>query len=198
MKHSVLSVFQTKKATMRKHIALLFAFSLLSSLFAFQSDELLVDDEEFGLEGSHPRSREPSHPRSPPTPAPTTTARRRFSDPDSDSKIQFFLDHAFGGSGFSHAGNFTARLKIWSHGGQTLTKLRFSRNKFTETEKEAFEKLLRDDDFYRIRLPSNVLSPPGRDFTISSVKSRCLAREGLDEHFVIHMVIPYSLSSFFC
>ncbi|XVF56384.1 hypothetical protein PTKIN_Ptkin06aG0116100 [Pterospermum kingtungense] len=151
----------------------------------FQSDELLVDDEEFGLEGApQPPSPEPIPTRAPPL---TTQTRKRHSDLDSDSKIQFALDHAFGDSDFSHAGTFSARLKTWSHGGQTLTKLRFSRNDFTDEEKEKFKTVLESDDFYRIRLPSNVLSPPGRDFIISSVKARCLPREGLDEHFVIHM-----------
>ncbi|KAK4845183.1 hypothetical protein QYF36_002035 [Acer negundo] len=56
-------------------------------------------------------------------------------------------------------------------GSQTLTKLRFSRNDFSEVEKENFEKLLQSDDFYRIRVPSNALSPPGRDYIISSVKA---------------------------
>ncbi|KAJ9169251.1 hypothetical protein P3X46_017461 [Hevea brasiliensis] len=164
-------------------------FLLTSSFHAFQSDELLVDDGEFGLEGAppqpHQRSSDPAYIRSSPTP--TTTTRRKFSDSDSDSKIQFSLEHAFGDSDFVPAGTFSARLKTWSHGGQTLTKLRFSRNAFTQAEKENFEKLLIGDEFYRIRLPSNVLSPPGRDYVVSSVKARCLPREGLDEHFVIHM-----------
>lgn len=103
------------------------------------------------------------------------------------------LEHAFGDSDFSTAGTFTARLKTWNHGGQTLTKLRFSRNDFTDVEKEQFKELVKEDDFYRIRLPSNVLSPPGRDYAISSVKARCLPREGLDEHFVIHMVFNLNL-----
>ncbi|KAE8714663.1 putative ATP binding protein [Hibiscus syriacus] len=164
-------------------VPFLLTFSLLSfSSCGFQSDELLVDDEEFGLEGS-PRHRSPETvlTRSPPV------TRKRHSDLDSDSKIQFSLDHAFGDSDFSPAGTFSARLKTWSHGGQSLTKLRFSRNSFTDEDKEKFKNLLKSDDFYRIRLPSNVLSPPGRDFVISSVKARCLPREGLDEHFVIHM-----------
>ncbi|PHU17835.1 hypothetical protein BC332_13530 [Capsicum chinense] len=70
---------------------------------------------------------------------------------------------------------------------QTLTKLRFSRNAFTETEKEGFKKLLKGDDFYRIRVPSNVLNLSGREYVVSSVKARCLPRDGLEEHFVIHM-----------
>ncbi|KDP26890.1 hypothetical protein JCGZ_18048 [Jatropha curcas] len=175
-------------------LAFLFTVCLLTSSFrAFQSDELLVDDEEFGIEGasSRPqqRSSDPANTRSSPTPATTTptSTRRKFSDPDSDSKIQFTLEHAFGDSDFVPAGTFSARLKTWGHGGQTLTKLRFSRDSFTQVEKEKFEKLLLGDEFYRIRLPSNVLSPPGRDYVVSSVKARCLPREGLDEHFVIHM-----------
>lgn len=34
-----------------------------------------------------------------------------------------------------------------------------------------WQRLLQEDDFYRIRLPSNVLNPPGRDYIISSVKA---------------------------
>ncbi|CAL5406855.1 unnamed protein product [Camellia sinensis] len=171
---------------------------LSSSSLAFQSDELLLDDEEFGLEGarSPPDLQLTTPTRSiPPPPAtvtpsqPTSPARTKSSDPD--SKVQFPLEHAFGDSDFSPAGTFTARLKTWSHGGQTLTKLRFSREAFTEIEKEKFKKLLEGDNFYRIRVPSNVLSPPGRDYIISSVKAmgilRCLPQDRLDEHFVIHM-----------
>ncbi|KAL5539408.1 hypothetical protein UlMin_045103, partial [Ulmus minor] len=53
----------------------------------------------------------------------------------------------------------------------TLPKLRFSRNDFTAEEKEQFKLLLEGDDFYRIRLPSNVLNPLEKDFVISSVKA---------------------------
>ncbi|XP_044483706.1 ER membrane protein complex subunit 10-like [Mangifera indica] len=162
---------------------------LFLSSSAFESDELLVDDEEFGIEGgAQPVQPQVAKPQEPAATRFTTTAtRKRFSDSDSDSKIQFSLEHALGDSDFAPAGTFSARLKTSSHGGQTLTKLRFSRNQFSEVEKEKFEKLLQDDDFYRIRLPSNALSPPGRDYIISSVKARCLPREGLDELFVIHM-----------
>ncbi|GFP90065.1 er membrane protein complex subunit 10 [Phtheirospermum japonicum] len=166
---------------------LLCLFLLLSTAsFAFQSDELLLDDEEFGLEGG--RSPDPATIT---RPAPSTqTFRKRSLDSgsDPDSKIQFSLEHAFGDSDFMPAGTFSARLKTSSHGGQTLTKLRFSRNTFSETEKEDFKRLVEGDDFYRVRIPSNVLSPPGREYIISSVKARCLSpRDALDEHFVIHM-----------
>ncbi|XP_010553848.1 PREDICTED: ER membrane protein complex subunit 10-like [Tarenaya hassleriana] len=176
-------------ATMAKPtILFFFGCFLFSTSIAFQSDELLLDDDEFGLEGAKPRSAEPLHTTSP-TPPPTQapTIRRRFSDSDSDSKIQFTLEHAFGDSDFSPAGTFSARLKTWSHGGQTLTKLRFSRNGLSDEDKDKFNNLLKGDDFYRIRLPSNVLSAPGREYVIASVKARCLARDGLDEHIVIHM-----------
>ncbi|XAR65797.1 hypothetical protein NMG60_11011745 [Bertholletia excelsa] len=168
-------------------ILLLLCFSLLvSTPSAFQSDELLVDDEEFGLEGA--RSSPDVDLNTISRSAFPHSTRRRSSDPDSsDSKVQFVLEHAFGDSQFFPAGTFTARLKTSSHGGQTLTKLRFSREVFTEVDKEKFQKLLEHDDFYRIRVPSNVLSPPGRDYIISSVKARCLPRDRLDEHFVIHM-----------
>ncbi|XP_031249357.1 ER membrane protein complex subunit 10 [Pistacia vera] len=174
---------------MKKLSLFAFFFTLLFlSSSAFDSDELLLDDEEFGIEGRA----QPAQPQVKPhelatTRSTTTTTRKRLSDSDSDSKIQFSLEHAFGDSDFTPAGTFSARLKTASHGGQKLTKLRISRNQFLGVEKEKFEKLLQDDDFYRIRLPSNPLSPPGRDYIISSVKARCLPQEGLDEHFVIHM-----------
>lgn len=176
---------------MRTPLSVILTISLLlSPSLSFQSDELLLDDDEFeGLPKNHPSDL--PRPTTPPPPTPTatttTTTRRRSADSDVDSKLQFTLEHAFGDSQFSHAGTFSARLKTWSHGGQTLTKLRFSRNTLTDSEQEQFKALLQTDDFYKIRLPSNVLSPPGRNYTVSAVKARCLAREALDEHFVIHM-----------
>ncbi|GLT31868.1 hypothetical protein SLA2020_065740 [Shorea laevis] len=161
---------------------LLHSLALLLPSFQFESNELLLDDEEFCLEGAPPRFPEPAS-----IPAATGSSRKRHSESESDPKIQFSLGHAFGDSDFVPASTFSARLKAWNHGGQTLTKLRFSRNGFTDEEKEKFKNLLQGDDFYKIRLPSNVLSPPGRDYIISSVKARCLPWEGLDEHFVIHM-----------
>ncbi|XP_041995321.1 ER membrane protein complex subunit 10-like [Salvia splendens] len=156
---------------------------LATTSFAFQSDELLVDDDEFGLEGAR-------LPDPPPETRPVTSARRRAAESgsDLDSKIQFQLEHAFGDSDFSPAGTFTARLKTWPNGGQTLTKLRFSRNALSQTDKENFKRLIEGDDFYQIRLPSNLLNQPGREHVISSVKARCLSqRDALDEHFLINM-----------
>ncbi|CAH1436761.1 unnamed protein product [Lactuca virosa] len=169
---------------------LLLSFALLvSSSSAFQSDELIVDDEQFDsnerpshefVSSSSPSISSGSH--SPPKPI-----RKTSAEPDSDFRVQFALEHAFGDSeDFSVAGTFTARLK--SHGGKrTLTKIRFSRNDLSTIEKEKFKKLLEDDAFYRIRVPSNVLNAPGKAYVISSVKARCLPNDGLDEHFIIHM-----------
>ncbi|KAK9735826.1 hypothetical protein RND81_04G231000 [Saponaria officinalis] len=154
---------------------------------AFQSDEL--DEDEFIVDGGADSSPAPEFDlrRSTTSPSPSMR-RRRSSDMDVDSKLQFTLEHSFGDSEFSDAGTFSARLKTWSHGGQTLTKLRFSRNPLTSEEKQKFKVIIDEDDFYRIRLPSSVLSPPGRNYTVSVVKARCLPRgEALDEHFVIHM-----------
>ncbi|CAN1186980.1 ER membrane protein complex subunit 10 [Linum perenne] len=180
---------------MTRNGVFLFLFTLLHllSLFApshsgFHSDELLVDDDELVLDGVQPQpqsQQRSSIPKPDQTATPSPTPRRKSAESDSDSKIQFTLEHAFGDSDFVPAGTFSARLKTSAHGGQTLTKLRFSRNDLTDTEKENFKNLLEVDDFYKIRLPSNVLSPPGKDFVVSSVKARCLPRETLDEHFVI-------------
>lgn len=159
-------------------LALLFCYCSV----AFQSDELILDDEEFGLVGGHASDLEHA------IPTQTPSSRRRLDlESTSESKsVQFTLEHAFGDSSYSPAGTFTARLKTWSHGGKTLTKLRFSRNELIDTEKEAFTRLLKEDDFYTIRVPSNVLNPPGKGYIMSSVRARCIPRESLDEHFQIH------------
>ncbi|XP_042467192.1 uncharacterized protein LOC122050348 [Zingiber officinale] len=56
------------------------------------------------------------------------------------------------------------------HWGINLLEKRFSRNALTEEEKKAFKKLLKEDGYYTIRVSSNVLDPPGRDFVVSSVR----------------------------
>ncbi|KAG0458561.1 hypothetical protein HPP92_023718 [Vanilla planifolia] len=171
----------------RRHAKAFLFIYLLSLLFsdcslAFESDELILDEDEFILEGG----RFPNLDLAIPTRS-TSTRRRVDQDSSSDSKsVQFTLEHAFGDSEFSAAGTFTARLKTWNHGGQTLTKLRFSRNGLSNEEKEAFKSILKEDDFYTIRVPSNVLNPPGKGYVMSSVRARCIPRESLDEHFIIH------------
>lgn len=96
---------------------------LVPSSLGFQSDELFVDDDEFGLEGG--RSPEAVRSRSQSSTTPPS-ARRRSSDfsgagtIDSDSKVQFSLEHAFGDSDFSPAGSFSARLKTSNQGTQVL------------------------------------------------------------------------------
>ncbi|KAJ1275578.1 hypothetical protein BS78_05G146400 [Paspalum vaginatum] len=166
-------------------LAGLLLLSLAAS--AFQSDELLLnDDDEFEGVGARP---------SPPLPpaAPAVSSRRRSADASSPGEgesnaVQFTLEHDLGaGKGFVPAGTFSARLKTSAHGTQTLTKLRFTRNELTEDDKDAFQKLLHEDGFYTIRLPSNVLDTTRKDNVVSSIKARCIPRDSLDEHIVIHM-----------
>nr|VDD22003.1 unnamed protein product [Brassica oleracea] len=83
-------------------IFFLFSSLIISSSLAFESDELLVDDDEFGLEGAKPQS----------TQQQTPTTRKRYSDPDSDSKVQFTLEHAFGDSHFSPRRHFLCSPQI--------------------------------------------------------------------------------------
>ncbi|KAL6658679.1 hypothetical protein ACP70R_004265 [Stipagrostis hirtigluma subsp. patula] len=172
-------------APRRALLALLLA--LLSLAAAFQSDELLLnDDEEFEGVGARPAS--PSPPA-----APAVSARRRSADAASagageSNAVQFTLEHDLGaGKGFVPAGTFSARLKSSAHGAQTLTKLRFTRSELAEDDKDAFKKLLQEDGFYTVRLPSNVLDPTRKDYVVSSIKARCIPRDSLDEHIVIHM-----------
>ncbi|KAF7047960.1 hypothetical protein CFC21_056794 [Triticum aestivum] len=171
-------------------LLLLLLSHFLSLAAAFQSDELLLhDDDEF--EGT--RASSTPSPRPPSTP-PVVSSRRRSADAtqavgaSESNTVQFTLEHDLGaGLGFAPAGSFSARLKSSAHGSQTLTKLRFTRNELTEDEKNAFKKLLEEDSFYTIRLPSNVLDPTRNDYIYSSIKARCIPRDSLDEHIVIHM-----------
>lgn len=156
---------------------------IISNSFAFRSDEL-QDDEEWGLVGG--RSPESDFVRPSKFPRSSTAGHSDVLSAASDSKLNISLDHAFGYSDFFPAGHLSARLKPSPHGGQTLTKLRLTRNSLTESEQKVFEELLRDDDFYRIRVPTNVLNP-GKDYVHSSVKARCLVRDDLEERFIIHM-----------
>lgn len=114
---------ETAMGSSRGRSLVLFTLStllLVSIAGGFQSDELLQDDEEFGLEGGRPAA-------DPALSTPTRPPIRRRPDPDlpsgsPDSKsVQFSLEHQFGGSGFFPAGTFTARLKSWSHGGQVVS-----------------------------------------------------------------------------
>ncbi|XP_048569719.1 ER membrane protein complex subunit 10-like [Triticum urartu] len=169
---------------------LLLLSHFLSLAAAFQSDELLLhDDDEF--EGTRASSTPSLRPPSTP---PVVSSRRRSADAtqaagaSESNTVQFTLEHDLGaGLGFGPAGSFSARLKSSAHGSQTLTKLRFTRNELTEDEKNAFKKLLEEDSFYTIRLPSNVLDPTRNDYIYSSIKARCIPRDSLDEHIVIHM-----------
>uniref|UniRef100_A0A0E0F4J5 ER membrane protein complex subunit 10 n=1 Tax=Oryza meridionalis TaxID=40149 RepID=A0A0E0F4J5_9ORYZ len=180
-------------AAPRRPRLLLLALSLSLSLAAasasaFQSDELLLhDDDEFEGAGARPT------PASPAAAAAVSSSRRRPGDSNAaaaghaeSSAVQFALEHDLG-AGFVPAGSFSARLKSSAHGSQTLTKLRFTRNELTGDEKDAFKKLLDEDGFYSVRLLSNVLDPARKDYVVSSIKARCIPRESLDEHIVIHM-----------
>ncbi|GJN28119.1 hypothetical protein PR202_gb16203 [Eleusine coracana subsp. coracana] len=165
-------------------LAAVLSFSLAS---AFQSDELVLnDDDEFEGVGARPAS--PSPPA-----APAVSSRRRSTDASpagagESNAVQFTLEHDLGdGKGFVPAGSFSARLKSTAHGSQTLTKLRFTRNELAKEDKDALKKLLQEDGFYTIRLPSNVLDPKRNDYVVSSIKARCIPRDSLDEHIVIHM-----------
>ena len=101
-------------------LLLLLAHSL--SISAFQSDELLLhDDDEF--EGASPSST-PSRPAST-APVASSSPRRRSADAtqavgaSESNTVQFTLEHNLGaGVGFTPAGSFSARLKSSAHGSQ--------------------------------------------------------------------------------
>lgn len=171
---------------------------------AFQSDELSEDDDEWGIVGgnSPPKVPEATKVGSVKSSSSisssssggvvgggsTGTGERlgRGSTPSTDRKVQFTLEHSFGGSEFSPAGVFTARLRDSVKSGQTLSKFRLTREAFSNEDEKKFQELLDNDGFYSIRVPSNVLSP-GKSFALSSVKARCLAESDFHERFDFQM-----------
>jgi hypothetical protein len=100
-------------------LAALLLFSLYLTSTAFQSDELVLnDDEEFEGVGARPSA------PSPPVAPAVSSSRRRSADSASPgagepNALQFTLEHNLGGGkGFTPAGIFSARLKTSAHGTQ--------------------------------------------------------------------------------
>ncbi|KAH9572976.1 hypothetical protein CY35_02G180800 [Sphagnum magellanicum] len=186
---------------MKTSVVLLFFFLGLTSRYvsSFKSDELPEDDEEWGFVGRETgstfgggrgervaqgsSSNEGDKRRSgSTTAAPTSPA----VDASGDKKIQFDLEHSFGDSEFTPAGSFSARLRASTHGRQTLSKLRLTRNPFSEFQENAFKELVQQDGFYKVRIPANVIDP-GKTYVMASIKARCLAAASLKERFDLNL-----------
>ncbi|KAL3698806.1 hypothetical protein R1sor_012882 [Riccia sorocarpa] len=169
---------------------LLLVIGSLGVCSAFQSDELPEEDDEWGLirepRAGGVRAASTGAPVQPSAPSIRNTAANSRAPPAADKKVQFTLEHSFGGSEFKPAGVFTARVRESLKGAQTLLKFRLSRNAFTDAEKSAFQTLLDNDDFYSIRVPADVMNP-GDEYILSSVKARCLSLSNFQERFDFHV-----------
>jgi ER membrane protein complex subunit 10 len=58
------------------------------------------------------------------------------------------------------------------------------------------QKLLEADDFYRIRVASNLLSPPGRDYVMSSVKAVSFSLPRRYRYFILHALNVFLVNCF--
>uniref|UniRef100_A0A0D3AN63 ER membrane protein complex subunit 10 n=1 Tax=Brassica oleracea var. oleracea TaxID=109376 RepID=A0A0D3AN63_BRAOL len=142
--------FKQRKLTL---CIFLFCSLIISSSLAFQSDD------EFGLEGANPQS----------TQQQTPTTRKRYPDPDSDSKVQFTLEHALGDSDFSPRRHFLCSPQI----------LEPWRKDFNEAE--VLKEWLLERYFKRSEFLPVSSAHQGKSFVVASVRARCLP------HFVIRM-----------
>jgi len=102
-------------------------------------------------------------------------------------KISFVLEHSLGDDGkFEQIGTFSGILRTSAHDSaqerQVITKLRLSRNIMSKAEKQAFEELVKNDGFYTVRIPANLIQPRKKQ-VLASVKARCLAAANLKERF---------------
>ena len=84
--------------------------------------------------------------------------------------MNFALEHSlFYGGNFSRVGQFSARSTFQPATKQyRLSHLRVSRETFSAEEKEAFQKLVDTDGYYRVRIPTNPKET--ERFLISSLK----------------------------
>ncbi|KAG0619691.1 hypothetical protein M758_4G157700, partial [Ceratodon purpureus] len=105
-------------------------------------------------------------------------------------KITFPLEHSLGDGKFEQIGTFTGILRTSGvesgNERQVITKLRLARNVMTTAEKQAFENLVKNDGFYTVRIPANLIKPR-RKQVLASVKARCLAAANLKERFDLFM-----------
>jgi hypothetical protein len=67
-----------------------------------------------------------------------------------------------------------------------LSKLRLTRNPFSEFQENIFKELVQQDGFYKVRIPANVIDP-GKTYVMASIKARCLAAASLKERFDLNL-----------
>jgi len=115
--------------------------------------------------------------------------------------LEHSLDHA---ANFSRIGHFSARSTFHPTTKQSrLSHLRVNREAFTAEDKKAFQHLIDTDGYYRIRVPTKPKET--ERFLVASLKARCLADAGLQEHFELHqdaqgnlVALSYSTPSYDC
>lgn len=164
---------------------------LISATFidGFQSDELSVEeDDSEATPVTAPVIEKPVLRQSVSSAGEVlrSTGGASADGPTHDRKIEFNVEHAFGDSRFTPAGMISARLRTTSQGRQSLSKFRISRTTFSEEEQKDFDKLVKTDGFYSVRVPVNLITP-GNTYVQTSVKARCLAVSELEEHFDLHL-----------
>lgn len=181
----------------RLPLLVLLLLTTIIAVRSFQSDELPEDAEEWGFVGEAapivkpkvaPEKVEPELIESVVKPGKKSPRASAASDA---KKISFTLEHRHGTDGkFEQIGVFTGILRTSGHDSaqerQSISKLRLSRNPFTKADKQAFEELVKNDGFYTVRIPANLIQP-GKKHVLASVKARCLAAAHLKERFDLFM-----------
>lgn len=152
----------------------------------FQSDELPEDAEEWGLVGESAPIVKPKINIVEKVEPEYTEYGEKIVRPSAATagtkKITFPLEHSLGDGKFEQIGTFSALLRTTALGHQEIKKLRLERNKLSKVQKRQFEELVRNDGFYTIRLPADLIKPRHK-FVLASVKGRCLTAAKLKERF---------------
>ncbi|KAK9829207.1 hypothetical protein WJX72_004495 [[Myrmecia] bisecta] len=95
------------------------------------------------------------------------------------SYAQIVVEHAFGDDVFTPAGELVLQ-------GPADGPLTFIREALTTQHKQAFTKLLAQDGFYKLRLPSKAEASDSPK-VLASVRARCLASDQFQEQLSLHV-----------
>jgi len=96
------------------------------------------------------------------------------------------LQHDLGGGSFSRAGSLTVKQGAGQAKGRA-GRLVLSRGLLSEEERAGFERLVRDDGFYRVKVPGAAQKLDAASDVVASVRARCLVHAGFKEVLVLHV-----------
>lgn len=107
---------------------------------------------------------------------------------EKQSLVSFSLEHALIDGIFTPCGTFTAKV---THSNVVqavrITELRLTRDPLSADTEKQLVKLLEYEQYYRVRVPSNVLGISKGRYVMASLPLKCLVNADLNENYVLHL-----------